>query len=424
MSYVVIIAIIIAVFVMAFITGAEIAYSSADRLSFDLKYKAGSRNSLFMKKLWDNPANFMALTIVSKNFFLIVAVLLGAAFWDLMLNYMNLDITVQNYIAPFRVILEIVLSWFSIIILTRTLPTAFVRARTDQYFTRLRLFLLRFISFFFKWPSRKFVSLSTFILNYIFDTKIDKKKDPLLIIDTKSFVRESASDYAPSQELQADLFANALSLPKVKVRTCLIPRKEIEAVDISTPLEEIRLKFVQTKLSKLVVYKENIDQILGYIHQLDLFNHPKSVEEIVKEIPAVPESMSASDLINKFSAERKSIAWVVDEFGGTSGIVTMEDLLEEIFGDIRDEHDEEEFEEKRLSDTEFIFSGRLELDHLKEKYDLVFPENDSETLSGFIINQHEKIPSLKDRIIINNYEFEVLGVSDTRIETVKLRILS
>ncbi len=224
--------------------------------------------------------------------------------------------------------------------------------------------------------------------------------------------------------MNADLFEAALSLPKVKVRECLIPRKEIEGVSLNTEIEEVRKKFVDTRLSKLVVYDGNIDQIVGYIHQLDLFKHPKYIKEILLPIPAMPESMSATDLISKFSKERKSIAWVVDEFGGTSGIVTMEDMLEEIFGEIKDEYDVEEFEEKKISDTEYILSGRLELDYLIEKYGLEFPDDESsETLSGFIIHQYEEIPKLKERIIINDYEFEILHVSDTRIEMVRLKIL-
>ena len=173
----------------------------------------------------------------------------------------------------------------------------------------------------------------------------------------------------------------------------------------------------------MVVYDGNIDHILGYIHQLDLFKQPSFVKDILLPIPAVPESMSATDLISKFTRERKSVAWVVDEFGGTAGIVTMEDLLEEIFGEIKDEYDVEEFEEKQLSETEFILSGRLELDYLNEKYNLEFPNKESETLSGYIINEYEKIPRIKEHIIIGDYEFETLNVSDTRIEMVKLRIL-
>ncbi len=185
----------------------------------------------------------------------------------------------------------------------------------------------------------------------------------------------------------------------------------------------MRKTFVETKLSKLVVYDGDIDHILGYVHQLGLFKQPATLKDMLLPIPAIPESMSATDLISKFSKERKSIAWVVDEFGGTAGIVTMEDLLEEIFGEIKDEFDVEEFEDKRVSEDEFILSGRLELDFLKEKYGLKFPDQDSETLSGFIIQQHETIPKLRERIIIGDYEFDVMSVSDTRIETVRLKIL-
>jgi CBS domain containing-hemolysin-like protein len=172
------------------------------------------------------------------------------------------------------------------------------------------------------------------------------------------------------------------------------------------------------------VFDKNIDNIVGYIHQLDLFKNPVDIQAILLPIPAIPESMSATDLIAKFSKERKSIAWVVDEFGGTEGIVTMEDLLEEIFGDIRDEYDTEELVEKKLTPKEFIFSGRLELDYITEKYELEFPDSEeTETLSGFIIQNRDAIPKQKESFTIGNYQFDILNVTDTRIETVKMKIL-
>jgi len=186
----------------------------------------------------------------------------------------------------------------------------------------------------------------------------------------------------------------------------------------------VKDKFIQTKLSKLVVFEKNIDNILGYVHQLDLFKNPVDIQSILLPIPTIPESMSATDLMTKFSKERKSIAWVVDEFGGTAGIVTMEDLLEEIFGDIRDEYDTEEFVEKQLATNEFIFSGRLELDYITEKYELDFPDSDeTETLSGFIIQNRDEIPKQKETFTVGNYQFDILNVSDTRIETVKMKVL-
>jgi CBS domain containing-hemolysin-like protein len=209
----------------------------------------------------------------------------------------------------------------------------------------------------------------------------------------------------------------------VKIRQCLVPRTEIEAVEINTPLEEVREKYIQTKLSKLIVYEDTIDNILGYIHQLDLFKKPASIKDILLPIPTVPETMSATDLISKFSKERKTIAWVVDEFGGTAGIVTLEDVLEEIFGEIKDEYDTEELVEKQIAEKEYLLSGRLELDYLNEKYHLGFNDEESETLSGFIINKHSTIPKPKERIIIGPYQFDVLNVSETRIDMVKLKIL-
>jgi putative hemolysin len=212
-------------------------------------------------------------------------------------------------------------------------------------------------------------------------------------------------------------------LPKVKIRQCLVPRKEVTGIDSHSSMEDIKKKFVETKMSKLVVYENNIDHIIGYVHQLDLFKKPESIQSVLLPIPAVPESMSAADLISKFTRERKSIAWVVDEFGGTAGIITMEDVLEELFGEIQDEYDTEEFVEKQIAENEYIFSGRLELDYLEEKYNLEFPKDESETLSGFIINYHETIPRQKERIIIDDYEFDIMNVSDTRIEMVKMKKL-
>jgi CBS domain containing-hemolysin-like protein len=180
---------------------------------------------------------------------------------------------------------------------------------------------------------------------------------------------------------------------------------------------------IDTKLSRLVIYKENIDNIVGYVHQLDLFKSPADISSILLPIPTVPESMSATDLINKFTKDRRSIAWVVDEFGGTAGIVTMEDVLEEIFGEIKDEYDVEEFVEKQLAEDEYLFSGRLEIDYLNQKYELEISGSESETLSGYIITEHESIPRQKDRIIIDRFEFEVLSVSETRIDMVKMKIL-
>jgi CBS domain containing-hemolysin-like protein len=252
---------------------------------------------------------------------------------------------------------------------------------------------------------------------------VKDKNEAFTKVDLEHFFQQTKEQDEDNQELNTELFENALSLPMVKVRQCLVPRTEIEALEINTSIQEATQLFISTQLSKLIIYDDNIDSILGYIHQIDLFKRPENIRAVLHPIMAIPESMSATDLINKFTKERKSIAWVVDEFGGTAGIVTMEDVLEEIFGEIQDEYDVEEFVEKQLSDDEFILSGRMELDYLNEKYNMDFPVSESETLSGYIITEHETIPKLKETIIIGHYRFDILNVSDTRIEMVKMKLL-
>jgi CBS domain containing-hemolysin-like protein len=265
------------------------------------------------------------------------------------------------------------------------------------------------------------IYLAEWILKYVFNVRIDKNKEAFKRSDLKNLFEQNMDD--EKQERNSQLLENAQELPKIKIRQCLVPRKEIVGLDIRSNMDIVRKKFTDTKLSKLIVYQTDIDHIVGYIHQLDLFKKPLNVQSILLPIPAVPESMSATDLISKFSKERKSIAWVVDEFGGTAGIITMEDVLEELFGEIEDEYDTEKFVEKQIAENEYIFSGRLELDYLEEKYGFDFSREESETLSGYIINYYETIPHQKERIIIDDYEFDIISVSDTRIEMVKMKKL-
>jgi len=421
MDVYVIIAICIAFLFLVFFSGIEVAFAHANRLNIELKKKQGSHSAIFLSKLFESPSSFIGTTIVGFNIFLVVFVLLVSTYWNLLLNKADI---ISSLILPLRLLLEIVLSMIVVIVFGEFIPKAIFRVKSDamlMFFTRAGLVGL--VHGIFYPIASLFIKISQWILIIIFDMRIDKRKDTFSRADVDNFFQQTKEFSEDKQDLNTDLFEAALSLHKVKVRECLVPRKEIEGVTISMSIENVRKKFVDSRLSKLIVYDNNIDQILGYIHQLDLFKNPDVVRDILLPIPAIPESMNATDLISKFSKERKSIAWVVDEFGGTSGIVTMEDMLEEIFGEIKDEYDVEEFEEKKISEDEFILSGRLELDYLIEKYGFEFPDESSETLSGFIIHQHETIPKLKERIIINDYEFEILHVSDTRIEMVRLKIL-
>lgn len=421
MDAIAIAAIIIAILLIAFFSGIEVAFATANRMSIELKKKQGTSVGIRLSRFFDAPSRFIGTVLVGYNFFLVLFILLLSSYSDIILTKIGIS---PSMILWARLFIEILLSMLIVVILGDFIPKAVFRAKADSLLIlSTRVGILGFFHNIFYPIASVFARISQWILTFIFDMRIDKKKETFSRADLEHYFQQTTEFNEENKDVNTALFEAALSLPKVKVRECLIPRKEIEGILLTSTVEEARKKFVDTKLSKLLVYDGNIDQIVGYIHQLDLFKEPKSIRDILLPIPAIPESMSATDLISKFSRERKSIAWVVDEFGGTSGIVTMEDMLEEIFGEIKDEYDVEEFEEKKISDKEYILSGRLELDYLIKKYGLEFPDESSETLSGFIINEYETIPKLKERIIINDYEFEILHVSDTRIEMVRLKIL-
>jgi len=402
---------------IGFFAGYEIAFVSANRLSIELKKKQGKKTGLILANFMEHPAKFIGSCLIGLNVFLVIY---GLLFDELLKTIAWKPFDLKNGVL--QLIVDTLLSTIVVLIFGEFIPKAIFRARNDSL---LSVFapVAQFFYSLFQPVASFFVNIAQWILKYIFNMRISDKNNAFNKVDLEHFFQQTKEQDEDNPELNTELFENALSLPMVKIRQCLVPRTEIEGVDIHTSIEELKAHFISTQLSKLVVYDENIDSILGYVHQLDLFQKPDSVKSIMHPMMAVPESMSATDLINKFTKERRSIAWVVDEFGGTAGIVTMEDVLEEIFGEIHDEFDVEEFEEKQLTDDEFLFSGRMELDYLNEKYKMDFPVSDSETLSGYIINEHQTIPKLKETIIIGHYKFDIVTVSDTRIEMVKMKIL-
>ncbi len=428
MDWIALLAIIASLILIGFFAGIEIAFVSANKLSIELNKKQGTYSGRTWGKFADNPTKFIGTTLVAVN---IVLVIYGLLVGDMLFPVWKwietrLPESSAAYVKYIKLLVETLLST-AIILFVEFLSKAFFRARNNSI---LSADFISYISRFFYWLLSSlaafFVNTAEWMLKYVFNVKINNKKEAFSKVDLEHFIQQTKNnDEEESSELNKELFENALSLSEVKLRECLIPRKEIESIASDTGIEKVKEKFIETKLSKLVVFENNIDNILGYVHQLDLFKDPASLKDILHPIPTVPESMSATDLMNKFSKERKSIAWVIDEFGGTAGIVTMEDILEEIFGEIEDEYDiAEEFVDKQISSNEYIFSGRMELDLIAEKYDLHFSGDEgAETLSGYIIQNHEFIPKQKERIIIGNYEFDILSVSDTKIETVKVKVL-
>jgi putative hemolysin len=410
---------IVTLLMMGFFSGVEMAFYSANRFGIELRKKQGKLGGIILSRFVEHPEIFLGTTLLGFTTFLVWFVLLFGYITQPMWQLLGL---LGEQYAILRLILDIILAAFIVLIFAEFIPRAIFRARSNFLLSRL-VFLINIFHQILQPLASLFISMSHWILKYIFSVRVNEKKEAFAQSNLETLFQQNNEHEFESQEVNTEYFDNALNLAKTKTRQFLIPRKEVVGVELSCTISAVRQKFIETKLSKLVVFEQNIDNIVGYAHQLDLFKNPESLPAILHTIPAVPETMSATDLISKLTRERKSIAWVVDEFGGTAGIVTMEDVLEEIFGEIQDEYDSEEFVEKRLSENEYIFSGRLELDYLAKKYELDFPDDESETLSGFIIHHYETIPRQRERIIVADYEFDILNVSDTRIEMVKLKVL-
>lgn len=415
-----IIILLVVLLIISFVSGVEAAYFSASRLSIELKKKQGRYSGKVWSENFHTPARFVATSIIVFNLLLVVY---GYLWWEALgtvWTYWNIEnIYLQLLCAIFA-------SSASLLIVEFIFRAIFHSRSTALLGNNFITVLITGLFAPFQWLASKLSSLSEWILKYILNVKLSANIKAFSKPDIEVFIQQlNSNEYGDNTDKSNEIFENILSLTETKVKACMVPRREIIGVKDKISIDELARVFGQTKLSKLIVYQETIDNITGYVHQLDLFKNPKDIQSILYPIPVVPESMNATDLINKFSKDRKSIAWVIDEFGGTSGIVTMEDLLEQIFGEINDEFDvTNEFVEKKISMNEYLFSGRLTLNELTEKYDLHFKKVDEvETLSGYIINQNGGIPPVRARIIIDDYQFDIVTVAKTRIEVVRLKIL-
>ena len=420
MDWMNIVLIVIAILLIGFFSGIEVVFSSANKLSIELRKKQGIYSGRIWSSLMEKPARFLCATLLIFNLLLTISALVWGHLLSTVWTYWNIQSASLILVAETLVLTLIV-------VLVMTLFKSFFRAKDNALSgAGFIAFMVTFGYSLFAGIAQFFVGIAEWMLKYLFNVKLQHKTEAFAKMDINYYTQHVTVNVADeNSEMNSDLFENVLSLSETRIRECLIPRKEIKAVNSYSTIEDIKNRFIETKLTKLVVFEDNIDNVKGYVHQLSMFKNPTDLASILLPIPVIPDSMKASDLMNKFTKERKSIAWVIDEYGGTAGIVTMEDLLEEIFGDIYDEFDvQEEFIDKQVAPKEFLFSGRLELDYLKHKYKLNFRKSEeTETLSGYIINLHESIPRQRDRIIIEDYQFDILKVTDTRIETVKLKVL-
>ncbi|MBE9509806.1 MAG: HlyC/CorC family transporter [Bacteroidetes bacterium] len=415
-----IVIIIISVLFSAFFSGMEIAYVSSNKLKIELYRKEGSFNSKIISFFSMYPGQYIVTMLIGNNIALVIygifmAILLEPVIYILTEHDLNI------------LILQIIISTLIILLTAEFLPKTLFRINPNSF---LKIFAIPVLLFFiiFYPVSKLTIYISNFILVTFFKVKTGEKQENIVFgkVDINNLMHEKMSKQKINRNDALDfrIFQNALDFSGVKLRECMVPRTEIIAVKNDSGIENLQQKFIETGLSKILVFKESIDQIIGYIHMKDLFNNPNNIESNIIDVSIVPETMPANKLLEMLLKEKKNIAVVVDEFGGTSGIVTIEDILEEIFGEIEDEHDTSKLTEQKVNEHEYIFSGRLEVDYLNEKYNLNLPKHDEyETLAGLILHFYESIPKPKERIIIELLEFRVLEVSETRIELVNLKII-
>lgn len=401
----------------AFFSGLEIAFITSNKLRIELENKQGSFAARILSKFSKNPSRYLGTMLLGNN----IALVIFGIYMDEELNPF-----IGQYISSKILILLIstFLSTMLILVLAEYLPKNFFRINPNKTLT-LFAFPLSIV-YHILLPIVSFTTiLSEFILKKIFRVQIAKENAAFTMVDLDNYLRESTSTVQKKAEKdhEIQIFQNALDFSSVKARECMVPRTEIVAMDVNESITALKNKFIQTRLSKILIYSGNIDNIIGYVYSKELFNKPESIRSILLPVSIVPESMAASEVLTVFIQQHKSIAVVVDEFGGTSGILTMEDVIEEIFGEIEDEHDKEEMVEKKLSDHEFVFSARLETDYINDKYHLKLPIVDNfETLGGLIMHYHESIPRLNEQIRIENFLFTIVAVSRTRIEQINLKI--
>ncbi|HAH24774.1 MAG TPA: hemolysin [Prolixibacteraceae bacterium] len=405
----------------AFFSGMEIAFITANKLRLELDKKQNFIYSKLITLFTLHPAQFIATMLIGNNVSLVIY---GIAFAKLLQPFFN------QYLPESLVLLvQTFISTILILATAEYLPKMFFRINPNGL---LKVFTvpIAFFYFLFYPITRITMGISKIVLKVLLNEDIRDVNEKVVFsrIDLDHFVNESESANNSQHREEIDnevkLFRNALDFSKVKLREIMVPRTEMAVLDIDSTVEELRQKFIETGYSRILFYEENIDNIIGYLHHSVIFTNPDSIKSNLSQVLIVPETMPASKLLSKLIQRRLSIAIVVDEFGGTSGMVTSEDILEEIFGEIEDEHDTVYLIEKQVSANEFILSGRVELDELNEKFNLDFPEDENyETLAGYILFHYESIPKINTVIAIGSYRFKILKATNTKIELVHLNIL-
>jgi CBS domain containing-hemolysin-like protein len=410
--------ILISLFFSAFFSGMELAYLSSNRLKIEVEKSRGTWQGKLKSIFYSNQSTMIALLLLGNNFALVIYGIKAADILNPILDGFGM------HNEALLLISQTILSTLLVLITAEFLPKAIVQINPNRFLNigTLPLFIVFILLYL---PTQLILLLSGVVLK-LTGGKSKTTEKVFSKVDLAHYVDDISSRIHDEEALSNDMLilSNALDFSKVKARDCMIPRTEMVAIDIDDDLDTLIALFIEKGLSKILVYRKSIDNIIGFVHSFDLFKSPKSIKQILKPIEFVPSVMSGKELLELFTTQSGNIAVVTDEYGGTAGIVTIEDVIEEIFGEIEDEHDKEDLTEEKISDTEFLFSARVEIDYLIEHYKLnITASEEYDTLGGLIIHELESIPTVGEELKYQNLSIEIVAVSERRIELVKLTIL-
>ena len=402
----------------AFFSGMEIAFVSVDKLRFEMEKSDGIISAIISHFL-RNPNNFISTMLVGNN---IALVIYGILMAQIIEGQLLAGVIANHFLL---VLVQTILSTLVILVTGEFIPKTLFKINPNLV---IRLFALPlFVCYVVLFPISKIASGISCVFLRLIGVKVNKEASARAFtkIDLDYFIQTSIESAEAPEEVNTEvkIFQNALDFSNVKIRDCIVPRTEIVAVDKETSLEELKNRFVESGISKILVYDDNIDNVVGYIHSSEMFRNPADWRNNIKDVPIVPETMSAHKLMKLFMQQKKTIAVVVDEFGGTSGIVSLEDLVEEIFGDIEDEHDNTSYICKQINENEYVLSARLEIEKVNETFNLDLPESDDYlTVGGLILNRYQSFPKLHETVKVGAYEFKVIKMSATKIELVRMKV--
>ncbi|MBW4897593.1 hemolysin family protein [Prevotella denticola] len=411
-----IIGILITMVLSAFFSGMEIAFVSSNRLLAEMDREKNGIAQKCLTVFYKNPNGFVSTMLVGNNIVLVVYGILFAQIFDATLF--------SGFDSAMRLILDTLSSTFVILFTGEFLPKTLFKSNPN----RLLTFFAPLAYFFFiiLWPISRFATFLARILLRLFGVKMDEKENDgtFTKVDLDYLVQSSIENAENADEIEDEvkIFQNALDFQDTKVRDCMVPRTEINAVEENCSLMELQQMFIESGNSKIIVYQDDIDHVKGYIHSSEMFRAPERWREHIRKMPFVPETMPAQKLMQVFLQQKKSLGVVVDEFGGTSGIVSLEDIVEEIFGDIEDEHDNTKYVAKQIADNEYVLSARLEIDKVNEMFNLDLPESDDYmTVGGLLLHVYQSFPKVNEIITVGQYEFRIIKNTMTKIELVRLK---